>query len=76
MSEDRYCVKQITRNEASHWILKKHYAKRMHPISYSFGLYKNSMYDSEFTEKNVALIRADMQKEKRDAESTRARSNT
>jgi len=43
MTEDQYCVKQITRNEASPWILKKHYAKRMPPISYSFGLYKNSI---------------------------------
>lgn len=34
-------VEQIPLAEASQWIMKKHYAHRMPPISYAFGLFEN-----------------------------------
>lgn len=36
-------VSQIPFNETIPWITKKHYAKRMPPISYAFGLFKNNL---------------------------------
>ena len=35
-------VKNVTLNEVKPWLLSKHYAKRMCPISYSFGVYDGS----------------------------------
>ena len=35
-------VLPIKPNEAEPWLLKKHYAKRIPPISYAFGIYKGS----------------------------------
>jgi hypothetical protein len=34
-------VLPIKPNEAEPWLLKKHYAKRIPPISYAFGIYKD-----------------------------------
>jgi len=38
-----YTVKSIDTFQTKEWILKKHYAKRMPSISYSFGLFKESI---------------------------------
>ena len=38
---DKYKVQSIDREETKQWFLYKHYAKRMPPMSYSFGLYDN-----------------------------------
>lgn len=35
-------VLPIKPEEAAPWLLKKHYAKRIPPISYAFGIYKNN----------------------------------
>lgn len=37
--KDKYRVIAIARNRAKPWILEKHYAKRMPPISFVFGLF-------------------------------------
>ena len=34
-------VKSIKPEETKEWLLHKHYAKRLPPISFAFGLYKN-----------------------------------
>jgi len=39
--KDKYTVRSIESNEVKEWILYKHYAKRMPPIEYSFGLFNN-----------------------------------
>jgi hypothetical protein len=42
--KETYRVKRITSDKCKDWLLKKHYAKRMCSISYSFGLYdKNNL---------------------------------
>jgi hypothetical protein len=38
-----WSVHQITFRDAEPWILKKHYAKRIPPISYAFGAYDGSV---------------------------------
>lgn len=38
-----YEVKSIDRSLCKEWCLKKHYAKRIPPISYAFGLFDNSI---------------------------------
>jgi hypothetical protein len=40
--KDRYTVKSIDSYECREWCLKKHYAKRIPPISYSFGLFNEN----------------------------------
>jgi hypothetical protein len=37
--KDKYIVKSIDTAQCKEWLLKKHYAKRLPSISYSFGLY-------------------------------------
>ena len=39
--KDKYHVLPIDKKETYPWLRKKHYAKRMPPISYAFGLYNN-----------------------------------
>lgn len=36
-------VESIPRNEVQPWLLKRHYAKRICPISYAFGAYRDSV---------------------------------
>ena len=43
--KDKYEVRQIQKEETYPWILKKHYAKRKPPISFSFGLYKENILE-------------------------------
>lgn len=38
-----YVVRKIKPIECDPWLLKKHYAKRMPPISYAFGLYSGGI---------------------------------
>lgn len=38
--KDNFSVKSIPFQETWEWVLKKHYAKRIPPISYAFGLYE------------------------------------
>ena len=40
---DLFKVKSIYPHETHEWLLKKHYAKRLPSISYSFGLYESDM---------------------------------
>ena len=37
-----YSVQPITYDETKSWLLHRHYAKRMPPISYAFGLFKGA----------------------------------
>jgi len=37
--DDKYIVRSIPKNQTYEWLLKKHYAKRIPSIVYSFGLY-------------------------------------
>lgn len=37
--KDLYSVRRLYKNESHEWLLKKHYAHRIPPISFSFGLY-------------------------------------
>lgn len=37
--KDIYSVRPIKKQETYEWLLRKHYAKRIPPISYAFGLY-------------------------------------
>lgn len=39
--KDKYKVKSIDNYQCKEWFLYKHYAKRMPPISYAFGLFDN-----------------------------------
>lgn len=39
IKDNKYIVKSIDREQTKEWLLKKHYARRMPSISYSFGLY-------------------------------------
>jgi hypothetical protein len=39
--KEKYKVKPIDSSECKEWLLKKHYAKRIPPIEYSFGLYND-----------------------------------
>lgn len=39
MSDKKYEVRAIQSWECDQWVMKKHYAKRMPPISYCYGLY-------------------------------------
>ena len=39
--KDSYSVESIPKHETHDWLLKKHYAKRIPSISYSFGLFEN-----------------------------------
>lgn len=41
--KDKYNIRSIEPSETYEWILKKHYAKRLPSISYSFGLYDGSI---------------------------------
>lgn len=41
--KDKYFIKSIEPYQTYEWILKKHYAKRIPSISYSFGLYENNI---------------------------------
>ena len=38
-----YSVHAITKKVAAPWIMRKHYAKRMPPISYCYGLFKDNV---------------------------------
>lgn len=38
-----YSISRITQKDAAPWILQRHYAKRMCPISYAFGAYMNEV---------------------------------
>lgn len=38
---EKYSVKSISFDECKEWIIKKHYARRVPPIEYSFGLFDN-----------------------------------
>lgn len=38
--KDKYKVQSISKEQTKEWLLKKHYAKRIPSISYSFGLYE------------------------------------
>ena len=40
--KEQFEVRPIPTEQTKNWILKKHYAKRMPPISYAFGLYDES----------------------------------
>jgi hypothetical protein len=40
---DNYIIKSIDKSLCKEWCLKKHYAKRIPPINYSFGLYNNNL---------------------------------
>ena len=42
--KDKYSVKSIDYFECKEWLLKKHYAKRMCSISYSFGLHDGNNF--------------------------------
>ena len=37
--KDKYSVRSIDSFQCKEWLLYKHYAKRIPPIEYSFGLY-------------------------------------
>ena len=39
---ERYSVRPVTSEDCKPWILKRHYAKRMPSISYSFGLFNGN----------------------------------
>lgn len=39
--KDKYTVKSIPKEQTHEWLLKKHYAKRIPSITYSFGLYED-----------------------------------
>lgn len=41
--KDKYAVKSIKPEITYDWLLFKHYAKRLPPISYAFGLYKENI---------------------------------
>ena len=41
MIKDKYKVESIKSQETYDWLLHKHYAKRIPPISYAFGLFKD-----------------------------------
>lgn len=41
--KDKYKVSSVDANQTHEWLLKKHYAKRIPSISYSFGLYEGSV---------------------------------
>lgn len=41
--KDKYSVKPIDPFLCKEWFLKKHYARRIPPISYSFGLYQDNI---------------------------------
>ena len=41
--KDKYQVKSIDTYLTKEWLLKKHYAKRIPSISYSFGLFENNI---------------------------------
>jgi hypothetical protein len=46
---DKYEVKSIQRSICKEWCLKKHYAKRLPPISYSLGLFENNILQGIIT---------------------------
>ena len=41
MLKNDYYISSIPKNQTYDWLLNKHYAKRIPPISYAFGLYNN-----------------------------------
>lgn len=41
-SDDGYIVRSINKRETHWWMLNIHYAKRIPPISYAFGLFRDS----------------------------------
>ncbi len=41
--KDNYKVKSIDSFQCKDWLLNKHYARRMPPISFSFGLFKENI---------------------------------
>ncbi len=40
---DKYIIKSIDKSLCKEWCLKKHYAKRIPPITYSFGLFEDNI---------------------------------
>jgi hypothetical protein len=40
--KDKYIIKSIESEFCREWVLKKHYAKRLPPIEYAFGLFNNT----------------------------------
>ena len=44
-----YTVEPITYHEAKPWIIRKHYAKRIPPITYAYGLYKRGIIQGVVT---------------------------
>jgi len=47
--KDKYSVKPIPYEQTKEWLLYKHYAKRMPPIMYSFGLYNENILEGVCT---------------------------
>jgi hypothetical protein len=43
MIRDKYTIKSIDSFQCKEWLLYKHYAKRIPPIEYSFGLYNDAI---------------------------------
>ncbi len=41
--KDKYTVRSIKKEQTYEWLLKKHYAHRLPPISYAFGLFNHSL---------------------------------
>jgi len=41
--KDKYSVRSIDGYQCKDWLLNKHYAKRMCPITYAFGLFENGL---------------------------------
>lgn len=42
--KQKYSVKSVTTQDCKEWLLKKHYAKRIPSISYSFGLFDSNNF--------------------------------
>tara|TARA_R100000808_G_C2138537_1_gene146570 strand:- start:556 stop:1236 length:681 start_codon:yes stop_codon:yes gene_type:complete len=53
--KDKYKVESIDSKETYDWLLHKHYAKRIPPITYSFGLFKNKILIGVCTYGNALL---------------------
>jgi hypothetical protein len=53
--KDKYKVESIDSRETYDWLLNKHYAKRIPPITYSFGLFKNKILIGVCTYGNALL---------------------
>jgi hypothetical protein len=49
MIKETYKVKSIKKELCKEWVLYKHYAKRIPPISYSFGLFNNNIMEGILT---------------------------